>query len=93
VPVQDLRVGEIADVVYGRIPRTAGITGIGVSGDRGTVLVEIQAARPGVALGHSGAELDRLRAELEELTGKPVRLHVTYPAELDRLGADLEERS
>jgi ribosomal protein S3 len=46
-----------------------------------------------VAFGHGGAELDRLRAELEELTGKPVHLNVTYPAELDRLGAELEERS
>ena len=93
VPIQDLRIDEITDAVYGRIPRTAGITGIGVSGDQGTVLVEIQTARPGVAIGHGGAELDRLRAELEELTGKPVQLNLTYPAELDRLGAGLEERS
>jgi hypothetical protein len=34
------------------------------------------AARPGVVSGHGGAELDRLRAELEELTGKPVQLNM-----------------
>jgi ribosomal protein S3 len=66
VPVQDLRIDEIADAIYQRIPRTAGIATIGVSGDQGTVRVDIQTARPGVAFGHGGAELDRLRAELEE---------------------------
>jgi hypothetical protein len=29
-----------------------------------------------VALGHGRAEYDRLRAELEELTGKPVQLRM-----------------
>jgi hypothetical protein len=29
-----------------------------------------------VALGHGGAEAGRLRAELEELTGKPVKLNM-----------------
>jgi hypothetical protein len=29
-----------------------------------------------VAFGHGGAELDRLRAELEELTGKAVMLNM-----------------
>ena len=33
-------------------------------------------ARPGSVLGHGGAELDRLRAEMEELTGKPVQLNM-----------------
>jgi KH domain len=76
VQVQDLDIAEIADAIYQRIPRTAGIDQIGISGDQGTVLVEIQTARPGVAFGHGHAELDRLRAELEELTGKPVLLAI-----------------
>jgi hypothetical protein len=29
-----------------------------------------------VAFGHGGAALDRLRAEVEELTGKPVMLNM-----------------
>ena len=77
--VQDLRIDEIADAINRRIPRTAGITTIAAWGDLDHVRVEIQADRPGVALGHGRAEFDRLRAELEELTGKPVRLNmVTY---------------
>jgi hypothetical protein len=45
----------------------------------GHVWVDIRAARPGAVIGHGHAELDRLRAELEELTGKPVRLNMAEP--------------
>jgi KH domain len=74
--VQDLRIDEIADAIHRRIPRAAGVATIAVSGDLDLVRVAIQAARPGVVFGHGGAELDRLRAELEELTGKPVQLNM-----------------
>ena len=84
VPVQDLDIDEIADAIYQRIPRTAGIAQIGVSGDQGTVRVDIQTARPGVAFGHGGAGMDRLRAELEELTGKPVMLSIGEPGRQQR---------
>jgi hypothetical protein len=76
VTVQDLRIDEIADAIHRRIPRAAGVATIAVSGDPDQVRVDIQAARPGVAFGHGGAALDRLRAELEELTGKPVMLNM-----------------
>ncbi len=74
--VQELRIEQIADAIHRRIPRAAGITTMVVSGDLDYVRVDIQAARPGVAFGHRGAEVDRLRAELEELTGKPVQLNI-----------------
>jgi len=74
--VQDLRVDQIADAINRRIPRAAGVTTIAVWGELDHVRIEIQADRPGVVLGHSRAEYDRLRAELEELTGKPVQLHI-----------------
>src|SRR5215472_5052899 len=80
VTVQDLRIDQIADAVNRRIPRAAGITTIAVWGELDHVRVEIQADRPGVALGHDRAEYDRLRAELEELTGKPVQLHIVKDA-------------
>ena len=56
--------------------QAAGVATIAVSGDLDHVQVGIQAAGPGVVFGHGGAELDRLRAELEELTGKPVQLNM-----------------
>ena len=76
VTVQELRIDQIAGAINRRIPRAAGITTIAVWGDLDHVRVEIQADRPGGALGHSRAEYERLRAELEELTGKPVQLHI-----------------
>jgi hypothetical protein len=74
--VQELRVEEIAAAIRRRIPPAAGILTIGVGGDLDHVRVDIRAIRPGLTLGHGGAEVDRLRDELEELTGKPVLLNV-----------------
>jgi hypothetical protein len=74
--VQELRIDQIADAIHRRIPRAAGVATIAVSDDLDRVQVAIQAARPGVVTGHGHAELDRLRAELEELMGKPVQLNM-----------------
>jgi len=75
--VQDLLIDEIADTISRRIPRAAGISNMAVwSGDLDYVKVDIHARRPGLVHGHGHAEFDRLRAELEELTGRPVRLNI-----------------
>ena len=74
--VQALRVEEIGEVVRRRLGRSAGVSAVSVGGDLDHVWVDIEAARPGVVHGHGGAEAGRLRAELEELTGKPVRLNM-----------------
>jgi hypothetical protein len=74
--VQALRIEEIGEVVRRRIGQAAGVLGVGVGGDLDQVRVNIKAARPGVVFGHGGAGADRLRAELEELTGKPVLLAI-----------------
>jgi KH domain len=74
--VQELRVDEIAAAIRRRIPPAAGIHAIGVGGDLDHVRVDVHAARPGLAFGHGGAQADRLRDELEELTGKPVLLNL-----------------
>ena len=74
--VQELRIEEIGDLIRRRIGRSAGVSALAVYGDLDHIRVEIHAARPGVARGHGDAQADRLRAELEELTGKPVQLHL-----------------
>jgi hypothetical protein len=77
--VQELRIEEIGDLVRQRIGRAAGVSAVSAGGDLDQVWVDIHAARPGVVQGHGHAEADRLRAELEKLTGKPVRLSVGDP--------------
>ena len=86
--LQDLPIEEIADVIDRRLGRAAGVSAVEVGGDLDHVQVDIQADRPGVALGHGRAEYNRLRAELTELIGKPVRLnilHVPPPKALARV--------
>ena len=74
--VQNLPVAEINDLVHQRVERAAGVSAVMVSGDEDHVRVDIHAARPGVVIGHGGAEAARLRAELAELTGRQVQLNV-----------------
>jgi KH domain len=74
--VQELRIEEIVAVIHRQIPPAAEVHAIGVGGDLDHVRVDIRAARPGMAFGHGGAQVDRLRDELEELTGKPVLLNI-----------------
>jgi hypothetical protein len=76
VTVQDLPIEEIAGVIDRRLGRAAGVSAVEVGGDLDHVQVDIQADRPGVALGHGRAEYNRLRAELTELIGKPVQLNI-----------------
>jgi hypothetical protein len=77
--VQELRIEEINDLIRRRIGQTAGVSAVAVSDDLDYVRIAIRAARPGVVHGHGHAEIDRLRAELEELTGKPVVLNTLDP--------------
>ena len=74
--VQQLRIEEIGELVRRRIGQAAGVASVSVGGDLDQVRVSIHAARPGVVTGHGGAGADRLRAELEELIGKPVLLAI-----------------
>ncbi len=74
--VQALRIEEIGELVRRRIGEAAGVLAVNVGGDLDQVRVNVAAARPGVVFGHGGAAADRLRAELEELTGKPVLLGI-----------------
>ena len=74
--VQELRIEEIDDVIRRRTGRAARVSAVAVFGDLDHIRIDVHAARPGVARGHGDAAADRLRAELEELTSKPVELHV-----------------
>ena len=54
----------------------AGVSRINIERQPKRVTVEVHTARPGIAIGRRGAEVDKLRDELKELTGKEVSLNI-----------------
>jgi small subunit ribosomal protein S3 len=54
----------------------AGISRVEIERTRDRVRVDIHTARPGIVIGRRGVEADRLRSELEKLTGKQVQMNV-----------------
>ena len=78
----------------------AGVSRINIERQPKRVTVEVHTARPGIAIGRRGAEVDKLRDELKELTGKDVSLNIQeikkpeLDAQLvaDNLARQLEQR-
>jgi small subunit ribosomal protein S3 len=54
----------------------AGISKVEIERTRDRVRVDIHTARPGIVIGRRGAEADRIRADLEKLTGKQIQLNI-----------------
>jgi len=54
----------------------AGISKVDIERTRDRVRIDIHTARPGIVIGRKGAEADRIRSELEKLTGKQVQLNI-----------------
>ena len=54
----------------------AGISKVDIERTRDRVRVDIHTARPGIVIGRRGAEADRIRGDLEKLTGKQVQLNI-----------------
>src|SRR5699024_2446312 len=54
----------------------AGISKVEIERTRDRVRVDVHTARPGIVIGRRGAEADRIRRELEKLTGKQIQLNI-----------------
>jgi small subunit ribosomal protein S3 len=54
----------------------AGISQVDIERTRDRVRIDIHTARPGIVIGRKGAEADRIRGDLEKLTGKQVQLNI-----------------
>jgi hypothetical protein len=66
----------IRDAVQRGIERVVGVSAVEVGRAADQLRVGIRAAHPILLAGPRGAEADRLRGELEELTGRRVRLDI-----------------
>jgi len=56
--------------------RHSGVSRIDIERTRDRVTVDVHTARPGIVIGRRGAEADAIRAALEKLTGKQVKLNI-----------------
>ncbi|HEU0256219.1 MAG TPA: 30S ribosomal protein S3 [Microbacteriaceae bacterium] len=54
----------------------AGISRIDLERTKDRVRVDIHTARPGIVIGRRGVEAERIRSELEKLTGKQIQLNI-----------------
>ena len=61
----------------------AGISKVEIERTRDRVRVDIHTARPGIVIGRRGAEADRIRRDLEKLTGKMVALNILEVKNID----------
>ena len=54
----------------------AGISKVEIERTRDRVRVDIHTARPGIVIGRRGAEAERIRTDLEKLSGKQIQLNI-----------------
>jgi small subunit ribosomal protein S3 len=55
----------------------AGLSDLHIRKDKQRITVDIYTARPGIVIGKSGSEVDALRKELHDMTGKAVQVNIT----------------
>ena len=69
---EDIRIRKLLQKQLDR----AGVSRIEIERTRDRVRVDIHTARPGIVIGRRGAEAERIRADLEKLTGKQIQLNI-----------------
>lgn len=70
--VEDFKVRNFIDRKLNRRPPFAAVAEINIERTREEVTITLRTARPGLVIGPKGAEVDRLREELEDLIGRKV---------------------
>lgn len=55
---------------------SAGVAKIGIERKQNRVFITIHAAKPGIIIGRGGAEIDKLKVQIEKLTGKTVNVNI-----------------
>jgi small subunit ribosomal protein S3 len=70
--IEDFKIRNFVKTKY----EFAGIPRIEIERTRDQVIVHLHTARPGIIIGRKGQEVDRLKAELEDLTGRRMELKI-----------------
>jgi small subunit ribosomal protein S3 len=74
--VEDQRIREYADKKFNRQPPFAAVSKVEIARTRNEVKVTLLTERPGMVIGPRGAEVDKLRHDLEELIDRQVTVNV-----------------
>ncbi|MBO4383730.1 MAG: 30S ribosomal protein S3 [Clostridia bacterium] len=56
--------------------KAAGVPKVEIERDTKRVRINIHCAKPGIVIGRGGAEIDKLKAEVEKMLGKPVSINI-----------------
>ena len=75
--VEDYRIREFVDKRLNRTPPFAAVSDILIERTREELTVIVKTARPGLVVGPKGAEIDKLVADLQTLTGRKVQVKIT----------------
>jgi len=81
--VEDQKIRQYVDRKFNRSMPKGAVAKIEVIRTRNEVKVTLHSARPGIVIGPRGGEVDRLREELEEITGRKVAVNVIEIKEPD----------
>jgi small subunit ribosomal protein S3 len=81
--VEDQGIREYVDRKFNRQMPKGAVAKIEIIRTRNEVKVTLYSARPGVVIGPRGGEVDRLREELEEVTGRKLSVNVVEVKEPD----------
>ncbi len=73
--VEDQRIREYCDKRLNRTAPFAAVSDVHIERTREELKVIVKTARPGLVIGPKGAEIDRLTADLQELTGRNVSIN------------------
>ncbi len=74
--VEDQRVRKYVDDKFNKQPPFAAVSKIEIARTRNEVKVTLHTARPGMVIGPRGAEVDKLRQDLEQLIDRQVTVNV-----------------
>jgi len=74
--IEDQKIRGFVDNKLNRGNTNAGVAKVEIERTREELKVVLHTARPGVVIGPKGAEVDKLRGELEDLTGRKVKVEI-----------------
>jgi small subunit ribosomal protein S3 len=74
--VEDQKIREFVDKKLNRQPPYAAVANVEIERTREELKVVLKTARPGVVIGPKGAEVDKLKNEIEDLTGRKVKVEI-----------------